>query len=327
MSERSARAFYCIFIQWFSRLPLGILRPFGRFLARLVYRSGQAKVFKNIQLNLNIAFPELAESECHALARLALTHEAMSYCEFFHIWGNSNADNLKLIHRVHGEALFHQAIQSPQGLVLVTPHFGTWEVMNAWFAQHTKMTIMYKPIKRAEIDAFVKDARSRNAAHLVPTDERGIREILKDLKAGGTTVILPDHSPDQGNDMTPYFGVPLYSSRLSAKLIQKTKAHSLLVYALRNAAGGFDLHIEDLAATFQHGDAAEATYQLHQRIEALIRKYPMHYHWSYKRFHAHPLLRGLYDLPMAEALERIADCKNTIAPPSQTTAIKSVHPV
>ena len=95
--------------------------------------------------------------------------------------------------------------------------------MNAWCAQFTSMTILYKPVKNADADRFVREARSREQANLVPTDESGVRQIFKALKQGETTVILPDHTPNVGGDMVNYFGVPLASSNLSAKLIQKLK--------------------------------------------------------------------------------------------------------
>ena len=43
-----------------------------------------------------------------------------------------------------------------KGVVLIVPHFGTWEVMNAWCAQFTSMTILYKPVKNADADRFVR---------------------------------------------------------------------------------------------------------------------------------------------------------------------------
>ena len=129
--------------------------------------------------------------------------------------------------------MLHQALAAQKGLVLIVPHFGTWEIMNSYVAQFTEMTIMYKPVKDPGADLFVREARSREGAQLVPTDESGVRQIFKALKQGGTTVILPDHTPKQGGEMIPYFGFPLASSNLSAKLIQKTKAKALLLYAIR----------------------------------------------------------------------------------------------
>ncbi|WP_223235209.1 ComEC/Rec2 family competence protein, partial [Acinetobacter baumannii] len=41
-------------------------------------------------------------------------------------------------------------LAAKKGVVLIVPHFGTWEVMNAWCAQFTSMTILYKPVKNAD---------------------------------------------------------------------------------------------------------------------------------------------------------------------------------
>ena len=148
----------------------------------------------------------------------------------------------------------------------------------------------------------MRQARSREQAHLVPTDESGVRQIFKALKQGGTTVILPDHTPNVGGEMIPFFGIPLESSNLSAKLIQKTKAKALFLYALRNTDQGFDMYIEAVDEQIYQCDANAGTAIIHNAIENLIRRYPAHYHWSYKRYKAHPDLRGVYHKPVQEAL-------------------------
>jgi KDO2-lipid IV(A) lauroyltransferase len=184
--------------------------------------------------------------------------------------------------------------------------------MNAWLSQYTEMTILYKPVKSPEADRFVREARSRERAHLVPTDDSGVRQIFKALKQGGTTVILPDHSPDHSGEMVEYFGIPLASSSLSAKLIQKTKARTLFLYAMRNDQDGFDLHIETIDPNIYAGSAADGTLIIHQAIEQLIERYPTHYHWSYKRFSANPALKKIYDIDEAEALAKVAELRQHI---------------
>lgn len=310
MQQHRARSFYCILIQYLSRLPLGVMRILGRSLARLLYATTQAKTIQHVHLNMAIALPHLDQNIREQLAKQAILNEVTSYFEFFHIWGSSTQKNLSRVHHIEGEKYFHDAIAAQKGVVLIIPHFGTWEILNAWLSKHSTLTIMYKPVKQPELDQFIKAARSREHANLVPTNDRGIREIFKALKAGGTTIILPDHSPDHGTDMSTYFGVPLYTSKLSAKLIQKTQAQSLLLYTLRNSEGGFDIHIEPLSDTFEQVDADQATLQLNEKLQNLIQRYPMHYHWSYKRFQAHPALHRLYDVPQAEALERIERLRN-----------------
>lgn len=292
-------------LNFFSRRPIRFARFFARILSSIVNFFHLSKSPKSIRLNLEICLPHLSHEHKELLVREAISNEMQSYMEFFSIWGSSTAENIARIRRIEGEHYFHEALAEKKGIVLLAPHFGTWEVMNAWFSQYTEMTIMYKPIKNEDADQFVRLARSRERANLVPTDESGVRQIFKALKLGGTTVILPDHTPKHGVETINYFGLPLASSNLSSKLIQKTKAKSFLVYAIRNETEDFDMFIEPMDEKIYQGTANDGTLVIHHAIEDLIRRYPEHGHWSYKRFKANPELRDIYDLPFEEAVAKI----------------------
>ena len=302
MTETAPTTSLSRLLDFVSRQPLTVARLFAKSLAFLVNTLHLSKTTQTIQLNIQITLPELNAQQRKQITQHAIRNELTSYFEFFHIWGSSNSKNIQRVHQVHGEALLQDALAAQQGVVLIVPHFGTWEIMNAWLAQYTQMTIMYKPVKNPAADAFVRQARSREQAHLVPTDESGVRQIFKALKQGGTTVILPDHTPNVGGEMIPFFGIPLESSNLSAKLIQKTKAKALFLYALRNENQSFDIYIEAMDEQIYHCNANAGTTLIHRAIEDLIRRHPAHYHWSYKRYKAHPDLRGVYHKPVDQAL-------------------------
>lgn len=297
-------------LNFFGQRSIHFSRFFARILAGLINIVHSTKTSKTIRLNIEICLPQYDAQQRERITRIAIKNELQSYMEFFSIWGSQTSKNIDRIHHISGESHFHDALAQGKGLVLIVPHFGTWEIMNSWFAQYTEMTIMYKPIKNDDADAFVRDARSRDQAHLVPTDESGVRQIFKALKQGGTTVILPDHTPHVGGDMVDYFGIPLASSSLSAKLIQKTKARALLLYAIRcEDSDQFDMFIEPVSEDIYQGNAEQGTLVIHQTIENLITRYPEHYHWSYKRFKAHPELRRLYNLPHSEAMQVITQIR------------------
>lgn len=300
-------------LNFFSRQPIQFSRFIARMLAALINMLHITKTSETISLNIKICLPHLSEHRQLEITRAAIRNELQSYMEFFNIWGSSNRKNISRIQHIQGEHYFHEALAEKKGLILVVPHFGTWEIMNAWLSQYTEMTIMYKPIKNEEANQFVRSARSREQATLVPTDESGVRQIFKALKQGGTTVILPDHSPKVGGDNVEYFGIPLASSSLSSKLIQKTKARALFLYALRNDSNGFDLVIQPIDERVYHGTAIEGTKIIHEALEQLVIQQPEHYHWSYKRFNAHPLLKGIYDIPRDQALERVKQVRTQYA--------------
>lgn len=297
-------------INFVSRQPLSVARFTAKFLALLVNTFKLTKTAHVIRLNLAIALPHLNQTERNRIGQNAIQNEMISYFEFFHIWGAENDKNVARVNKVHNEHLLHDALAEKKGVILVVPHFGTWEIMNAWISQYTQMTIMYKPIKNQSADDFVRNARSREQANLVPTDESGVRQIFKALKQGGTTVILPDHSPDTNGELVPYFGIPLFSSNLSAKLIQKTKSRALFLYALRNKNSSFDIFMEEINSAIYTQTAEKGTEIIHQKLEDLIRKNPENYHWSYKRFNANPELHKIYNIPTEEALALVEKVRN-----------------
>lgn len=305
MTERSSKNSAYGLLKYISRQPLSVSRWIARILALIVNIFKVSKTSDVIRLNLEISLSELSTQERERITRAAIRNELMSYFEFFSIWGSTNQKNIERVHKVIGEDLLHDALAQNKGLVLIVPHFGTWEIMNAYVAQFTSMTIMYKPVKNQAADQFVRAARSREQANLVPTDESGVRQIFKALKQGGTTVILPDHTPNVGGEYIPYFGVPLATSNLSAKLIQKTKARALFLYALRNEDAGFDIHIEAIDEGIYQGDANQGTGIIINTIENLIQRHPEHYHWSYKRFRAHEDLGNIYKLDHNQALSKV----------------------
>lgn len=323
MTERSSKNSAYGLLKYISRQPLSVSRWIARILALIVNIFKVSKTSDVIRLNLEISLSELSNQERERITRAAIRNELMSYFEFFSIWGSSNQKNIERVHKVIGEDLLHDALAQNKGLVLIVPHFGTWEIMNAYVAQFTSMTIMYKPVKNQAADQFVRAARSREQANLVPTDESGVRQIFKALKQGGTTVILPDHTPNVGGEYIPYFGVPLATSNLSAKLIQKTKARALFLYALRNEDAGFDIHIEAIDEKIYQGDANQGTGIIINTIENLIQRHPEHYHWSYKRFRAHEDLGNIYKLDHDQALSKVNQLR-TSNPAAVEPSLESV---
>ncbi|MBP8063585.1 MAG: lipid A biosynthesis acyltransferase, partial [Acinetobacter sp.] len=94
------------------------------------------------------------------------------------------------------------------------------------------------------------------------------------------------------------------------KLIQKTKAATLFMYALRNENSSFDIFIEEIDSAIYSLNAEQGTEIIHKAIESLINKNPENYHWSYKRFSANPALRKVYNISTDEALTLVEKVRN-----------------
>ena len=108
----------------FSKLPLRFIQNLAQLAGSLLYLS-HSSARRVTEINLTSAYPELSESERADLTKRSLKSQCMTYAESVKIWGSSSEYALSLIRDVHGEDIFLQALQNPQGCLAVVPHFGT----------------------------------------------------------------------------------------------------------------------------------------------------------------------------------------------------------
>ncbi|MCP0915564.1 lysophospholipid acyltransferase family protein [Acinetobacter indicus] len=281
----------------FSKLPLRLIQVTARSVGWLLYVSNSS-ARRVTEINLKSAYPELSESERDQLTKRSLKSQCMTYAESVKIWGSAPEFALEQIKAVHGEDIFLDALQNPNGTLAVVPHFGTWELMNAWVNLHTAPVIMYKPSKNPDVDRFMLEARQRLNATLVPTDETGVRALFKHLKQGGFAAILPDHVPkESGGIYSPFFGQNALSSTLLSKLAAKTQCSVIGLSCLRREdLSGFELYVQTLSAEINAKDLQLSVDTLNKEMERMINAAPEQYLWGYKRFRNIEVSKNLYDL-------------------------------
>ena len=121
-----------------------------------------------------------------------------------------------------------------------------------------------------------------------PTSLAGVRTLIRTLRQGGYTAILPDQVPPQGQGVwAPFFGRDVYTMTLLPKLAQQTGAQVIMTWCERLPAGqGFCMHMRPFEAP-EMGDAsvspAIAAAAMNRGVEAMVRHAPGQYLWGYAR--------------------------------------------
>ena len=105
---------------------------------------------------------------------------------------------------------------------------------------------------QAALDAALAEAkwqgRNRVAApdgsNVAPATMAGVRMLLRHLKKGGSSVILPDQVPGEGEgEWVEFFGRPAYTMTLTGRLQESTGAAIVFCFAQRLPEGrGFALY-------------------------------------------------------------------------------------
>ena len=266
-------------------LPLWLLQNLALMIA-FILNLFNSSIKRITSINIQLAYPDLSETAQRQLVSQSIRSQCLTYIEFIKCWGMPPSYSLSLLKNIYGAHVLTEALANKKGVIVVVPHFGCWELLNAWLNLYTEPMIMYKPNKNKGINRYLLEAREKFNATLVPTDETGIRAIFKHLKQGGLTVILPDHLPKpSGGIYSNFFGQNTLSMTLVSKLAAKTQCNVIGLSCIRQPnLRYFDVHCQTLADKILSKDLQCSVDSLNIAMQDIIDQAPEQYIWSYKRF-------------------------------------------
>lgn len=278
------------FVRCFALMPLWLAHAVGAtlgFVASLLPTRERATAETNIAL----CFHDQDAAWRRRLLRAHYIETGKAAAETCGIWTRPGDIYLSKIRRVEGHELLKAARESGDGVLLLVPHLGNWEIAANWCTSRFPVTGLYRPGKYPEIDAIMRAGREQYQGTAVPTDASGVRAMVKTLAGGGTLFILPDHEPDlTGGEFAPLFGVPALTGTLTSKLVNgRRPIRTLLLYARRLPhAAGWDLIFREADPLLRNDDLQVSLAALNRSVESLIRECPEQYQWTYKRFKRRP---------------------------------------
>lgn len=278
------RGFYAVL----ARLPLRWIQCLGVALGWVLARL-DTELARTTRINIGLCWPTLSAEAQAALVQRSLISTTQTMLETGACWNWSLEQCRRYIRHIEGEALFAARCADERGLILLMPHLCTWEMLHPVLTAHTPFTAMYKPPQIAALDGWMQRVRNRSSAVMVPANRRGVSELMKALKAGGTVVVLPDQEPErEGGSFAPFFGVEALTVTLVHGLATRTNAQLLLVYTRRLPDGqGFDVVFRDANAV-NVAAVRESLTAMNALIEQAVRECPEQYQWEYKRFKQGP---------------------------------------
>ncbi|MDA0248881.1 MAG: lysophospholipid acyltransferase family protein [Proteobacteria bacterium] len=281
------------FIKWGSFLPLGLARAVGSLLGILtwLFSGPYRRRFRENWLLARAHFkaPPKYPVKNPSMVR-ALAQAGCLAAELPAIWCNPQTVGRMTI---EGWDLVQGLLARGQGLIVLTPHLGAFELGARAFARRQPITVLYRPSRSPTMERLLQ--RFRPAAQLtaVPANGQGVRALLRTLKSAGVIGILPDQVPSQGEGVwVNFFGRPAYTMSLPVRLAQATGAPLVWVLAVRRP-GGWSLVFKPWQS-LEPGpldDLNRLAFDLqamNHQLEDLIALAPEQYLWGYNRYRGRP---------------------------------------
>ncbi len=273
-------------IRLVSFLPLSAAHALGTAIGKLMWFTDNARVAK---INLRLCYPNHSEDQIERLARESLIALGKTFTEMGMSWMWPIPKVQKLITSVEGLDHLEKALADKNGIILIAPHLGNWEVLNHFFRQHLFMTVMYKPAKIPALDNFIFSTRKRVDVGLVPADRSGVESLYSLLDDKGVVAVLPDQEPSlKSGVFAPFFGQPALTGKLIGELANNSTAFLLCCYAKRLDDGNYAVVLKPARKDIRNTDEVAAATALNASIEECINDCPEQYQWNYKRFRRQP---------------------------------------
>lgn len=270
-----------IILKFFSVIPLRLNHLIGSWIGIYLYITNSHSK-KVVSKNIKTCFAHLDKSRQQELIKKSLVEMGKGLSESGFIWLRSFKDNAKYIVKTIGI----EHLKSEQPIILLVPHFGCWEITGRVLSIDTPVTFLYKPLRKAEQEAFLIKNRQKQGLSMATADKKGVIKLQRAIKKQELIGILPDQDPgEEGGVLAPFFGTNARSMTLLAKLARKNQAKVLLTWALRLPKGrGYELHLKPVDILSEQGLIEQDVTLMNKVIEDLVITQPEQYLWNYKRF-------------------------------------------
>ena len=243
--------------------------------------------------NLRQVFPEQSHQQRRETARRMWEHLILMVFEIAHAQRKIHDTNWRRYIRVHRKREIVAYLLDPRPLVVVSGHFGNFEVAGVMlgllgFPTFTVARLLDNPL----LDRYLNGFRALRGQFMLPKDGSS-QQVQAVLDGGGTLVLLGDQHAGPKGCWVDFLGRPASCHKAIALFSLTTGAPLLVAYARRlDRPLSFELGLEGVADPAQggaeFGGVAQLTRWYNEMLEQIVRRDPEQYWWVHRRWKGEP---------------------------------------
>jgi KDO2-lipid IV(A) lauroyltransferase len=266
---------------------------FARLLAAILYRVDKRHRKVGLE-NLKIAFGDkYNDAERDQIVRGVYRHFCMMLMEILHIPRKMHSINWRERITLVGHEPLLDAMVNGGPLILLTGHFGNWEMAGYLFGVFGFPSYsVARTLDNPYLDNFLRSFRERTGQKMIPK-KGGYDQMLEVLRDGGLLSFLADQDAGERGMFVDFFGRPASTHKAIALLAIEHKAPVAVGYA-RRIGPGFRYEV-GCVKVFDPSewkgspdDVRNLTQGFTTALEAIITRDPEQYLWLHRRWKHQP---------------------------------------
>jgi KDO2-lipid IV(A) lauroyltransferase len=260
-----------------------------------------------VEENLRTAFPDMPASQRAAINWQMWRHLFLMAAEIAHTPRKVHETNWKQHSYIVNQELFVRTLLSGRPLVLISAHFGNFELGGYLMGLFGFPTYtVARQLDNPYLDRFVNDFRGRTGQYMLP--KQGSRDMIQEvLERGGILTLLGDQAAGKKACWVDFFGRPASTHKAVAAFSLANGAPTMVSYARRldkplHYEVGPEAICDPRESGFAFGSIPLLAQWYTNHLETLIRRSPDQYWWLHRRWKGEPPARKRqYDMIKSEA--------------------------
>jgi len=265
-----------------SLLPIRFTRAVAR-AGSLMYLLAFPRKRHLVERNMRRALgPEASDAEVRRTARRASRYYADYWVDIFWLPTQTREFVLENFGRINEQGL-EEAIAAGKGVLVVLPHYGSWEAGAVYLASLGPFAAVAEVLKPPELFDLFCRLRAAVGIDIFPYNHKPETRdrMVESLKSGTTLALLSDRDLKGRGVQVEFFGEQTTMPPGPATLAMRSGSPIICVN-VRNVDGGWVGHAMDPIYVEETGDKdekiREVTQELARNLEVLIREDPAQWH-------------------------------------------------
>ena len=231
------------------------------------------------------------EHKVKSIAKRCFQNLGQTVIEFMQ-FPRLNLNRIKKYVKIEGIQHVQHALAQGKGAIILTGHFGNWELLAATISVTVApLTPIVRKLRSHRLNILVNKYREKVGYTTIDRDT-GVRDALRCLKRNELLGIVADVDTTVNGVFVDFFGMPAYTPYSPVAFALKTGASILPTFIIREPDGSHRAIIEPplvlKRSEIKEKELVINTQKFTKIIEDYIRQYPDQWIWMHKRWKTRP---------------------------------------
>lgn len=243
-----------------SRLPRRVSYLIATLVGDIIYLVSpriRGSIASNVK---HVLGAEADDSTIRRMVRGVLRTTAKNYLDLIRI-PRMKPEDIKRQVIVRGVHYLADALASGKGVMLVTAHFGSFDIAVQQLAVHSvRTTVLVEALEPERLLNHVVALRRNKGLNIIPAKSGALQAMLQALRNGEVVLLVCDRDVTGEAPKALFFGEETRLPDMAVRLALRTGAAIIPVFNLRRDDGRYDVYVEPPIQVASNGNANVAEY-------------------------------------------------------------------